>query len=410
VEVQAGALLPGRICLSASSFFRQAEASKQRIRITIIKRMCLMRIIRIGFAWLLVAAGPALAQSDFGAITGTVSDTAGALMPGAKIEVRNIDTGTLHQVSSTPAGSYTIGQLPLGTYQLSVSVRGFKPYNRSGVTVLAAQTMRVDIVLAMLTSDEILTNDAIIKLVKVGINEDVIIAKIQESLCSFDLSVDGMVALKESGVSDRLMAVLMNPTKPPEAKPAPTPIRPPEVAVKPTAPKEPPKPAEPPAAAVLPKLPSEVGVYAKKGEQWAEIEPEVVTYHTSGAFARLATAGVVQNDLNGRVSGAHSLNAMKAPLEFLIVVAEGSAITEHRLIHFQQQRNTREFLAVIGGIFSSSGGATRDVLPYESTKVVGRTYSIKLPKLGVGEYGFLVAGGDVSSSKAGKIFTFRVTE
>jgi hypothetical protein len=369
-----------------------------------------MRIIRIGFAWLLVAAGMVLAQNDFGTITGAVTDTAGALMPGAKIELKNMDTGNLYQVSSTPAGNYTIGQLPPGTYHLSVAVRGFKPYTRTGVAVLGAQTMRVDIVLTMLTSDEILNNDAIIKLVKVGINEDVIIAKIQESLCSFDLSVNGMVALKESGVSDRLMAVLMNPTKPPEAKPTLPAPRPPEVAVKPVAPKEPPKPPEPPAAAVVPKFPSEVGVHAKKGEQWAEIEPEVVTYHTSGAFARLATAGVVQNDLNGRVSGAHSLNVMKAPMEFLIVVTEGVAITEYRLIHLQQQRNTREFLAVIGGIFSSSGGATRDVLQYESTRVLGRTYSIKLPKLSAGEYGFLLAGADVSSSKAGKIYTFRVTE
>jgi len=362
-----------------------------------------MPIIRFGFVFLLLALGTAFAQGDLGTITGTVTDSAGALMPGVRIEIKNTETGDLHQIVSTSTGYYTAGQLPAGIYQITASVRGFKPYSRTGVTVVGAQTIRTDIVLAMLSSDEVLTNDSIVKLVKVGINEDVIIAKVRESQCNFDLSVDGMVALKENGVSDRLMEVLLNPAKP--AAPA---AIPPQASVKPPAPKEPAKVAEPPAPPI-PKLPSEVGVHMKKGELWADVQPEIVAYHTSGAFARLATAGIVQNDLNGRVNGTHSSNVVRVPLEFLIVPAEGVAITEYQLIHLQQQRNYREFLAVVGGIFSSSGGATRDVLKFESTKV-NRAFSVKLDGLSAGEYGFLLAGTDASSTKAGKIFTFRVTD
>ena len=101
---------------------------------------------------------------------------------------------------------------------------------------------------------------------------------------------------------------------------------------------------------------------------------------------------------------------MKTPLEFLIVVAEGVTITEYQLVHLHEQRSAREFLAVIGGIFSSSGGATRDLLPFEGTKVLGRTFSVKLPELDAGEYGFLMAGAATPSSKVGKMYTFRVIE
>jgi cell division septation protein DedD len=386
-----------------------------------------MGMIRIAFVYFLLAMGAAFAQSDLGTITGTVTDPAGALMPGVRVEAQNTRTKALHQVASTSTGNYTIAQLPAGTYQISISLPGFKPYVRTGITVLGAQTIRIDIVMTMLTSDEILTNESIIRLVKVGIDEDVIISKIQNSQCNFDLSVQGMVSLKESGISDRLMHLMMNPTKQPEAKATPPPAVPTETPAKPVAPKESPKTAEAPAptpapslpktaevpapaAAPTPSHPKEIGVYVKRDERWIEIQSEVVTYHTGGMLARLATAGVVQNDLYGRVNGAHSPSVIQNPLEFLIIAADGVAITEYQLMHLREERKTREFLAVIGGIFSSSGGAARDLLKFEGTKVASRTFSVKLSKLDPGEYGFLMADATTSSSKVGKMFTFRVVE
>jgi len=369
-----------------------------------------MPIARFGLTFLLIVLESALAQGELGMVTGTVTDSAGALMPGVRIDIKDANSGQSHQISSTASGSYT-AQLPAGIYQISTSVRGFKPYSRTGVTILGSQTIRFDIMLVMVGSDEILTNESIIKLVKVGINEEVIISKVLESQCNLDLSVNGMVNLKENGVSDRLMGVLLNPTRPPETKPVPVAVHLPEASAKAALPKEPlPKASDPIPAAVTIKIPAEVGVHIKKGEQWVDIQPEIVTYRTSGAFARLATAGIVQNDLNGRVAGAHSTNVGKVPLEFLVIPPEGIAITEYQLIHLHQQRDAREFLAVVGGIFSSSGGATRDLLKFESTKALNRGYSIKLQGLGAGEYGFLLANADVSSTKSGKIFTFRITD
>lgn len=58
-------------------------------------------------------------------------------------------------------------------------------------------------------TSERLTNVEIVKLTKAKLMDDVIIAKIKASWCSFDLSTDGLIALKEAGVSDRVIQAMM---------------------------------------------------------------------------------------------------------------------------------------------------------------------------------------------------------
>ena len=59
-----------------------------------------------------------------------------------------------------------------------------------------------------------------------------------------------------------------------------------------------------------------------------------------------------------------------------------------------------------------SGGATRDVVPFEGKKAANRMYKVLLPNLGAGEYGFLPPGAVTSSNSAsiGKMYTFRLIE
>lgn len=66
--------------------------------------------------------------------------------------------------------------------------------------------------------EEVLTNDLIIRMLKAGIDEDVIIAKIQKTRDNFDLSTDGLIALKQAGASSRLIQFMMDPSKPPAPK------------------------------------------------------------------------------------------------------------------------------------------------------------------------------------------------
>ncbi len=106
-----------------------------------------MRSLLIAVGCLLLVATAAFAQSDRGTITGTISDPAGAVIPGATIEVKNIQTGAVYQAASTATGNYTLAQLPVGVYELSTSVPGFKKFVRSGITVMVAQTLRIDVAL-----------------------------------------------------------------------------------------------------------------------------------------------------------------------------------------------------------------------------------------------------------------------
>ena len=102
-----------------------------------------MRSLGAVVCLLLVSA--AFAQSDRSTITGTISDPAGAVVANASIQARNLDTGGLYEAASTVTGNYTLSELPVGVYEVSVAVPGFKRYARQGITVQVAQTYRIDI-------------------------------------------------------------------------------------------------------------------------------------------------------------------------------------------------------------------------------------------------------------------------
>jgi hypothetical protein len=81
-------------------------------------------------------------QAATGVITGTITDPAGAVVPGAPVEVRNIETGVVYSTVATNAGDYTVAQLPVGTYEVTVKAPGFKTYTHSNLQVQAAGVLR----------------------------------------------------------------------------------------------------------------------------------------------------------------------------------------------------------------------------------------------------------------------------
>jgi hypothetical protein len=172
--------------------------------------------------------------------------------------------------------------------------------------------------------------------------------------------------------------------------------------------------AEPTSATAAAAGPvSEVGVYFKKADNWLELPPEVVNFKTGGVLKSIGTAGVVKGDINGHINGNHSTNHVKVPVELLVYVPEGVAITEYQLLRMREQHDSREFRTVTGGVLHVSGGASRDLVTYENKKVAPRTYQIVLPKLTAGEYGLLPpAASDptASSGRIGKIYSFRIVD
>ncbi len=112
------------------------------------------------FGCLLAFGAVVWAQTGNGTITGVVTDQTGAVVANAPIEVRNTETGVAFRAASTDTGNYTVPQLPVGSYELSTTVQGFKKYTRQNITLSAAQVLRLDVSLEIGASTEAVTVSA----------------------------------------------------------------------------------------------------------------------------------------------------------------------------------------------------------------------------------------------------------
>ncbi len=249
-----------------------------------------------------------------------------------------------------------------------------------------------------------MTVQDVIKLSKAGFSDDLIIQQIRQTGQRFNLSTDQLLQLKTASVSEKVIQFMINPaTASVTSQPAPSAALPASSPNK----LEPARTAEPTAAA----LPTEIGVYAQQKGRWTEILPEVVNWKTGGVTKSIATAGIVKGDVNGHVNGSSSRNHVTSPVEFLIVAREGDAITEYQLVRLHEHGSSREFRTVTGGVFHVSGGATRDLVAFDGTKVSSRTYSVRLGN-SQGEYGFIPPGAftSMNTASAGKIYSFKILE
>src|SRR5579859_7690358 len=119
---------------------------------------------------------------------------------------------------------------------------------------------------SLLTAQQILNNEGVIKMVKAGLSEEVIAAAVSSSPGTYDTSADGLVALKSAGVGDKVVTAIVSKGTLPT-----TPV---SVAGNPSA---------------LPKGIDEVGVYYKdKSGTWVSLMPEVVNFKTGGALKKFA--------------------------------------------------------------------------------------------------------------------------
>jgi len=117
-------------------------------------------------ACLLLSTSAIFAQGALGTITGTVTDPSGAVVGNAAIEVKNTANGQVYDTVSTATGNYTVTQLPVGAYDLTATITGFKTYKRSGLDLAAAQIMRIDIPLQVGSQTESVTVTAEASLLK----------------------------------------------------------------------------------------------------------------------------------------------------------------------------------------------------------------------------------------------------
>jgi hypothetical protein len=100
-----------------------------------------------------------------------------------------------------------------------------------------------------LVAQQSLNNDAVIKLAKAGLSDDLIVSTVAAQPGTYDTSPDGLIALKTAGVSDKIVAAMVAKAAAPTPAPAPPPVPaapPAATALQPAAPVVPEPPAPPP--------------------------------------------------------------------------------------------------------------------------------------------------------------------
>src|SRR3984957_13472570 len=164
---------------------------------------------------------------------------------------------------------------------------------------------------SFLTAQQPLNDDSVIKMVKAGLSDDVIVATINANPGAYDASPDGLIALKQAGVSNKVIDAIVaksTASAPDSAQPSG-----PEASA----------PA-PPQFAPLPPGVDNIGAYYKdSGGNWQPLPAEVVIFQSGGLVKHVASAGLMKEDLNGLVGGMRSRLVVSTPVTFILQARRG---------------------------------------------------------------------------------------
>ncbi len=111
-----------------------------------VKRLSTLAGIALGCACMALVTAPTLqAQVDEGSITGTVTDTSGAVVPGAHVTLLNTDQGLSLETLSNGNGGYAFNPVRIGHYKITVSAKGFATTTQENLTVQVSQNLGINI-------------------------------------------------------------------------------------------------------------------------------------------------------------------------------------------------------------------------------------------------------------------------
>jgi len=119
----------------------------------------LIKLWHLGLAVLLAASllgfsAPVVGQSVNATLLGTVTDSSGAVVAGAKVTTAEMNTGVKREAATNESGNYEFPNLPPGRYEVAVNQQGFKRAVRSNVDVLVNADVRVNLELQPGTASE----------------------------------------------------------------------------------------------------------------------------------------------------------------------------------------------------------------------------------------------------------------
>jgi hypothetical protein len=268
----------------------------------------------------------------------------------------------------------------------------------------------------LLIAQQALNNDAIIKLVKAGLSDDLIVNTINAQPGTYDASTDGLIALKKAGASDKVVtAVVMKASV--DAQPAPPPVPP-----------LPPMPASADADQSAgdsndPNVTHDPGIYmytkGANGMALTMLESSVYSSgKTGGFFTSALTYGIAKIKMKAVVQGAHSnVSTSDSGVLFYFYFEEsgksfGGETTpnEYTLLRFDLKSNSRETQTGSANAFGASVGTDVNAASGFTYKRIrpGIYKVIPAGQLTPGEYCFLPAGGQAGTAAASRLFAFGI--
>jgi len=259
----------------------------------------------------------------------------------------------------------------------------------------------------LLVAQQSLNNDSVIKLVKAGLSEDLIVTTINASPGTYDTSADGLIALKTAGVSDKVVAAIVSKAAA-TAQPAQPPVPP------------------------LPPMPG-AAQQAPVGSKMSMLEPSVYSQgKTGGLFATAMTYGIAKASVKAVIRNAHSnvrVTDPNAVFYFFFEIQNAglseaqrpfggtSTPNEYTLLRFDVKKDTRETTTgTFNAYGAKSGTDDKNMAAFTYAKIRPGVYKVTLSApLAKGEYGFvspsggLVVGsmiGTASVSGTSRVFDF----
>src|SRR5262245_26747944 len=226
---------------------------------------------------------------------------------------------------------------------------------------------------AALFAQETLTNQSVVEMVKAGLSERVIIAKIRTSPTNFDTSTDALIALKKNGVSEKVIETIMSPTA------AAAPVAPPAAPSGSVA-------AAPPAAGYAPSRPTVFLVVGGK---------EVELTASGGEVQRNRTPYSRSTELV--IAGNKAKNRTPERQPVFVVTSEPGEMPLVRLDPGKSDRNLKigsRSRVPYAGSTSTRGLRSEDRLEGSAERDSRGLYRIR-PRapLASGEYGFVATRG-----------------
>jgi hypothetical protein len=102
-------------------------------------------LLRIAIVWVTFGAFNLFSQTFSGSVSGTVTDSSGAVLTHVAVKLVNEKTNEAHSEITSDLGTYTFPQIPPGTYRLEVEASGFKKFVRPGISVDVQQHPQIDV-------------------------------------------------------------------------------------------------------------------------------------------------------------------------------------------------------------------------------------------------------------------------